>query len=767
MLEKIISIQGVGVFNDYKATGDLGFRKTTMILAENGHGKSTLCAILRSLQTGESRLLQERRTLGATPPPQQVNLRIAQQNFTFKNDGWSTTYPDMAIYDADFIHDNVYEGDSVEQEHRQNLYNYIVGEQGVTLAREVDRLTEEIKGVNKQIKERETSITPLISSGMPLQNFLKLAKDEAIEEKIKQVEAEIGGMRLAQAKSNEIRDKPSPQELRLPSRPAAFEKVLDQEMESVMEDAEQRLRDHMARCAMDARGEAWIEQGVGYFHHDHCPFCGQRVTAESMIPVYASYFNQAYRDLQASVTALADEWESVMGESALDGLLSTLSKNSVLTEFWRSFIEVPLPPVDSDELKRSFRNLSEAAKALIERKKNSPMERVEVDNRYRECASGVNAWREEIKKYNTAVSACNQAIAAKKQENHGVALKQREVQRNKWIDQRRRHESDAVSLCKAYAELNEKKLTLDGDKKRTKEGLDKYCLNMFPKFQEQINLYLAKFNAGFRLANTRHDYIGSSPRTVYQIEIHNAKIEAGTYKPEEIKPSFKTALSSGDRSALAFAFFMAQLRLDPRLDQKIVIFDDPFNSQDRFRRHCTQHEINDIARKAKQVILLSHDPHFLHQVVEGHHDVGERKTFRLDGEGNKAVLRECDLKAEVKSHYHKNFTLLWDFYQNQGGELLSVAKAIRPFLEGNLRSRFPGRFTENQWLGDFLGAIRSAQPQEGLYELHVQLSELGEINDYSKQFHHDNPAVDRGPINKTELQGFVNRTLRVTGNINR
>ena len=44
------------------------------------------------------------------------------------------------------------------------------------------------------------------------------------------------------------------------------------------------------------------------------------------------------------------------------------------------------------------------------------------------------------------------------------------------------------------------------------------------------------------------------------------------------------------------------------------MFDDPFNSQDAFRRRQTVHEIAKVARSSAQVIVLSHDATFLKQV---------------------------------------------------------------------------------------------------------------------------------------------------------
>lgn len=61
---------------------------------------------------------------------------------------------------------------------------------------------------------------------------------------------------------------------------------------------------------------------------------------------------------------------------------------------------------------------------------------------------------------------------------------------------------------------------------------------------------------------------------------------------------------------LALSFFLAGLEQDADLANKIVVFDDPFTSQDVYRRRQTGHEIMRVARACKQLIVLSHDPPF-------------------------------------------------------------------------------------------------------------------------------------------------------------
>ena len=125
---------------------------------------------------------------------------------------------------------------------------------------------------------------------------------------------------------------------------------------------------------------------------------------------------------------------------------------------------------------------------------------------------------------------------------------------------------------------------------------------------------------------------------------------------------------------------------------------------------------------------------------------------------------EIDIIAETQSTYMKNYATLLKYYSDRNGEKLHVAKAIRPFIEGMLRSHFPGHFMVEEWLGNFIDKIRNAQPGDGLFHLNDDLSEITNINDYSKKYHHDqNPNADNEYISEDELHGYVKRTLRLVG----
>src|SRR5438132_1375768 len=107
MLQRIISIKNVGRFRSSAAIGDVTFRRVTLIFAENGRGKTTLCAILRSLATNAPALIIGRRTLGSVDQPE-VQLLFGTGNIMFRDGTWNAAYPDIAVFDGTYVSENVY-----------------------------------------------------------------------------------------------------------------------------------------------------------------------------------------------------------------------------------------------------------------------------------------------------------------------------------------------------------------------------------------------------------------------------------------------------------------------------------------------------------------------------------------------------------------------------------------------------------------------------------------------------------------------------------
>ncbi len=94
------------------------------------------------------------------------------------------------------------------------------------------------------------------------------------------------------------------------------------------------------------------------------------------------------------------------------------------------------------------------------------------------------------------------------------------------------------------------------------------------------------------------------------------------------------------------------------------------------------------------------------------------------------------------------------------GKALDQINKIRVVLETHCHTAYPGYFEPTDWLGDIVGKISRAaedHPAKPLY------SELEQINDYTRQYHHGEDVADAtsDQIDGNGMTGFVRRTLRI------
>ena len=225
MLKKFLSIRNIGRFRNCQPVGDVELRRLNLIFGGNGQGKTTLCAIIRSLQTGDSRYLSERTTRGQPDAPA-VMIRTDGGNANFGSGGWSETMPAVAIYDSKFIHQNIYAGELVDHDHKKRLYRVMIGEQGVTLARKVDQLDEESRNVAKEIRQKKKTVEAFLPDGVTLKEFLGLEKHDALDEAISAKAADVSALERAA----DIKGKAGLQKISLPALPDNFVDVLAKDL---------------------------------------------------------------------------------------------------------------------------------------------------------------------------------------------------------------------------------------------------------------------------------------------------------------------------------------------------------------------------------------------------------------------------------------------------------------------------------------------------------------------------------------------------------
>jgi hypothetical protein len=267
------------------------------------------------------------------------------------------------------------------------------------------------------------------------------------------------------------------------------------------------------------------------------------------------------------------------------------------------------------------------------------------------------------------------------------------------------------------------------------------------------------FNAGFKIVRTDHGYPGGIATSTYQLSISDNLVELGDARTPIDRPSFKNTLSGGDRTTLALAFFLAHLEREPDLAERVVIFDDPFTSQDAFWRHQTIYEIMRIANACKQIIVLSHDANFLQQLWQKCPPDQRVATQIIYHPATGSKLTTFDLDDACRGRARAELDDLLAFRATGAGNLREIIKKLRIVLETLFRSNFPGSFEPEDNLGAILRKIRAGGAGHPAYSHYETLER---INDYTANYHHGEDARGAAEpvLDPTELMGYVKTTLR-------
>jgi wobble nucleotide-excising tRNase len=299
---------------------------------------------------------------------------------------------------------------------------------------------------------------------------------------------------------------------------------------------------------------------------------------------------------------------------------------------------------------------------------------------------------------------------------------------------------------------------------KVREKLEGHTAKVMKPYEGRINQLLDNFNAGFSIAQTRPAYGGGVASSTYQLVINNTGVNLGDGKTPMDQPSFKNTLSAGDRSTLALAVFIAHIERDPDQTKRIVVFDDPFTSQDSFRRRQTVHEIVRAGETSSQLIVFSHDAGFLRQIRDKF-KAGECIALLLgDHRALGIKIMPCDLDEACRGRTASDMDDLQAYVTTGAGKDRDMIRKMRIILETYCRSTYPGSFTPDERLGGMVENIKKAGDQHLAWAL---ADELEQINEYSRDHHHGEDPEDGSSdfIDGQELTGYVKRTLRIANNL--
>lgn len=767
MLRKVIHIKNVGKFTDFSVNGSDSwngeFKPITLIYGENGIGKTTFTTILKSLRENDS-LLYQLRSFGTENSPEiSIKFDNEEKPIKYSNAEWDKNILDIEIFDTHFVNDNVFTGFEIQPQHKKNLFEIIIGQEGIRLKKEISNIKKEIKDKNSLLKETENKILKYFTD-LSVNTIINLPFDAEIDKNITAKQKEI---ETAKA-SEKIQKTPELVKLGTVDFGVRFDKIikfLQTSITTISEDYLKMVEDHKKSLSLEDKSEQWIKDGYENIADNKCPFCLREFDdTTKIIEAYNQYFNEQYISLQKNAKLLNDKVKSLNPELIISEIEKQLSFNTGYVEFWKNYITSELLSVSTDEHKEKIINKTSELKKIVEKKTGNPInavQAIEVD----ELKESIISFNNIIEDYNKKIDAFNLLINnLKKQEKKEIKLLENELMRLNAIKLRHTNE-EIIKLCKNYSEDINNKEKLQNRNTELQTELKDYSKRTFDKYKNIINDYLKKFASYIEIREMKSTYKGggNEPYAEYGLYVSGNKIR---FKDDFNNPSVKYSLSEGDKSALALSFFLAKLNTDDNIANKIIVFDDPISSFDIHRKGATITQLLNIEQKASQLIVLTHNLLFAKEFWE---KVKSRcQTLQFSELRKSTHIVDYDLEQETLNGLFKDYYVLNNYLENgveTDTEKRDVARCIRPILEGYIRIKFYGEFTNNQWLGQFIDKIKQSNEGQKLFRLNEYADELSEIKDFGKKFHHTTPNFDSEPIYDGELKNYVERTFELISKI--
>ena len=688
MITKIKRLKNIGKFYDFSAKGcDLDWHKNTFIFAPNAYGKSTLVSVCRSLRDNDPKLIRSRKTLGSGGSPEAL-LVVDGANHVFNGTKWEKAYFEIQIFDTLFVHANILT-DEIEHSHRRNIHKIIIGEVGVKLAEELATLKTHEKNKRQQFESLLLEFNKAGFVQHTIDTFLAIpaAEETIVSRRIAVVEEAI----RSKETESQARSLGFPVGLTAPIFDfSATRASVAKKFAAEHEEAEKRVLEHIENYIADkSRARQFITTGLD-LSRTNCPFCGQDLKeAAALLDAYRKFFNETYRtfhDELSIMRSLLDQWNI---ENELTGLISSHNTNITSILQWEPYIGAEILP-DASFFAEEARGKLTALRAKVLTALDGKLKDPNSDS----DLSPIDAVAAELKFLSESIEAYNGAVAkfVAKAKDYltklprsdidsllGVLAKEREIEK-RFKPEWKKWATDYPVVKKDSADWLERRAKSRRISKHTRPA-------SLACYQKRINELLGTLGADFTITDLtgKTDDRANESYSDFGFLILNKKVALKARQDDS--PCFKNTLSEGDKSTLAFAFFIASLEKVSCLNKQVVIFDDPLSSLDETRREATARVLLEVSPKLNQLCVFTHKKDFLWMLCD---KIPNNNVFQVRSDKtNGSQLHPLDVYEDRKTQHAKDIEALQRYVVEDFGPTPDMMQGnIRKVFEVVLKTKF-------------------------------------------------------------------------------
>lgn len=679
MIKRINHIKNFGVFQNYRRAGDIqDFANLNIIYGWNYSGKTTVSRIFQHFERTEK-----------NPDYSTAQFELENHNGDkFNEQTQSIDDRIVRIFNADFVKDNLkWDGSSFDA-----IQVLLLGQDAIEAEKAIKEKTEKQNRYNKKKNEVNGVITKLnndILNGLTnkasqIKTILQLVSAYTrthIKSTFDAIKSNHKPHLLSTSDVNKLLSIATASNTdKLPIL-SSFSPTLSltdniEKVKALVKEVPE-LSKTIEYFIQNPEVANWVEKGLPiHTEKTSCEFCGNTLDKNRITDLMA-HFSEDLKNHKAELTKLI--------ESLTDSKINTpnCTQRDFYKDLWSKF------DVVNDKLKKeSIKNYNKQIENLIKITKtkfDKPFEKITELNKVIDCTSVLTV---DIKNFNEVIASnteqTNKFDTAKSKaieslKKHYTAEFIDDIQLSKKKKKIKVYTSRVENFVKLYDAL-----AIDIDQLEAK-------ISKAQKGREQINTYISQFLGRDEI---KVEVIKEEGKDRFTLKRENSKAKN---------------LSEGEKTAIAFSFFLTKLKEITDFDKTIVYIDDPISSLDSnhiFQVNatlkgfffCNKNDDDAWKLKCKQLFVSTHNFDFFTLLKELPTSKNFLKKFfyqvrRINK--NESVIEKLPKSLQqYSSEYHFLFEELYKFNKsNNKGDystLMGIPNAVRRFVELYTYSRLPG-----------------------------------------------------------------------------
>ncbi|GAA9520100.1 AAA family ATPase [Helicobacter pylori] len=685
------------------------FKDYNVIFGNNGCGKTSLTRAFELL-ISKNNHIEKYRTISTAESP---SIEFECEDGSYKiepNSNIGVPSFKVEIYNSDFLHNNapfnsefglkklddgviILEGSVLGEETKEinqlkNCREKVEKRQKKikdendteTLSAEqesaIKKYDEEIEKIRKEVTSKTIQIAP---NEIKINNICEVSKNKFKyqEDVLTNLKKDFDELNETMKEFDDLKEMESPKDYQdYQTIKVKLESLFSFDIDKEAGQVSKEIKEHISKV-----GREFIEKGIELqkeMPDNACPFCKQEII-NNIIQAYTSYFNKSIEQFKQ---------DSLEVSGTLKKILEQWNIKEILQSFERF---EPFMKKDFSTNKESLKNALEQIKVLLEKLQK------EVDKK-----EGVK----DKEKF--------QEIDKKLSENYEKLQKCAGETRN-ILNQKKEQKKKLEKLKKDLKEARIKKAKHDSyDSQKSKEEA-KRKLSVLNCRHERLNRLLEKIDKKLKELydqkrpdiETINNYLKALNLPKYSLDKdYRIVLNSDALENSEAK----IILSDGEKTTLAFAYFLARLKLfykKENLKKLVVVIDDPISSLDEQRIYnttCLVAKINQELAREKlsnekekaQVFVLTHNHTFMARLINM---VGKHaRYFQLERyQGQLKIVCKDEVIGYFDTFYLLLFKEVYAFakkekVQDDFNEAINYGNKIRILLESFLKINFIDSF---------------------------------------------------------------------------